>query len=254
MKVTLFDYTGKGSANPARSAAEVLAFTKSTRLTMSPDRLDVIKGWSDDELYAQLGYMARTLPSSWEFVHYSFLITGVTRAFTHQLVRTRTASYAQQALRVVDATGFTYDTGPTIEEKPNRHELYKGVMETIDVVYSELIGLGASVEDARGILPTNIHTNICMSANLRTVCDLVRKRTSPRVQGEYRGVLYGMVEAVLEVHPWAEIFFSRAHSNVARELNSKILELEETIGKTNVTDLIKLVDQLRAEAGEAEDA
>ena len=36
MKVTLIEYTGSGHPDPAKHAMAILAFTKSTRLTMSP--------------------------------------------------------------------------------------------------------------------------------------------------------------------------------------------------------------------------
>ena len=52
--------------------------------------------------------MANTIPSSWEFVDYTFLVTGVSRAYTHQQVRTRAASYAQQTMRVLNMGEFDY--------------------------------------------------------------------------------------------------------------------------------------------------
>ena len=105
MEVRLIDYTGMGSVNPSRLAAELLAFTKSTRLGFNDSTSADIALMSDEELMHQLDYMAKTIPSSWEFVHYSFLISGVSRAFTHQLVRTRTASFAEQTLRTVSLEG-----------------------------------------------------------------------------------------------------------------------------------------------------
>lgn len=43
--------------------------------------------------------MATKLQAPFEFVKFHFLIEGVTRAFTHQMVRQRTAVYAQESLR-----------------------------------------------------------------------------------------------------------------------------------------------------------
>ena len=106
MDVRLIDCTGFGTADPARYAAERLVFTKQTRLEMRPGLLAEIEAWPDERIEQELDYMANTIPSSWEFVTYTFLITDVTRAFTHQFVRTRTASYAQQTMRVLNVNGW----------------------------------------------------------------------------------------------------------------------------------------------------
>jgi thymidylate synthase ThyX len=55
-----------------------------------------------------------------------------------------------------------------------------------------------AIEDARGVLPTNIHTNIVAKFDLRTLADTMRKRASTRTQGEYRDVMDGMKDAVLK--------------------------------------------------------
>ena len=95
MKVTLVSTTP--------DAAELLLFTKSTRLTMAPSLLAEIHAWPQEKKLAELAYMANTIPSSWEFVDYVFLVEGVSRAYTHQQVRTRAASYAQQTMRVLSS-------------------------------------------------------------------------------------------------------------------------------------------------------
>jgi flavin-dependent thymidylate synthase len=245
MQVSLIDYTGMGSPNPARHAANVLVFTKSTRLTMSPGLFADIEGWGEDRIAAELRYMADTIPSSWEFVHYSFIITGVTRAFTHQFVRTRTASFAQQTMRVLDVSegkGWEYGTGPSILEDDDTKRIYDDAMNGIAWAYRSLQARDAATEDARGILPTNILTNIAVSMNLRTFVETVRKRTSPRVQGEYRDVLKAMREAVLAVHPWAEVFLNRGPDEAARELYAAI----GTLPKEQAMKMAKLLDKVYA--------
>ena len=46
------------------------------------------------------------LAAPWEFIDMQFFIEGVTRAFTHQMVRQRTAVYAQESLRFAVKEGF----------------------------------------------------------------------------------------------------------------------------------------------------
>lgn len=245
-KVSMIDYTGFGSADPARHAANVLVFAKATRLTMSPGLMTEIAKRPWDEIESELKYIANTIAASQEFVHYTFLIECATRAFTHQFVRTRTGSYAQQTMRVLNVEGWEYGTGKSITDNPLSQEVYDKTMAVIADAYEELISLGAEIEDARGVLPTNIQTNIVAGFNLRTFGDVARKRASTRTQGEYRTILDMMIDEVKKVHPWTELFFSRDFDNAAKELESAISSMDIDRGKK--IDLIKLIDLMRTKA------
>lgn len=245
MQVSLVDYTGCGSADPARHAANVLVFTKQTRLEMNPGLMSQIEAWSEDRIMAELEYMANTIPSSWEMVNYTFLINGVSRAFTHQFVRTRTGSYAQQTMRVLNVSGFDYITGPTIKKDGLLSGHYHNCMQEIAETYDRMIEDGAAIEDARGILPTNICTNIVAKFDLRTLADTARKRASSRTQGEYRDVMDAMLKEVLRVHPWASLFLNRTFDVAAKELEEFLSEVTSGSVKTR---MLKLLDQMRATA------
>ena len=200
MKVKLVNYT--------QDAKDLLIFTKNTRLLNVEDAYQEIKDWPEDKKQAELDYMLQTIKSSWEFVDYTFEIRDVTRAFTHQFVRTRTGSYAQQSQRTVDMEGFGYYTPPKIEDNDCAKLLYDEVMELINMKYQQLREIGIAAEDARGILPTNIHTNIVAKFSLRTLHETAKSRLSPRAQGEYQEVFKRMVDCIVEVHPWAEPFLT----------------------------------------------
>lgn len=246
MKVTLLEFTGKGSDNETWRAVDLLLFTKNTRLTMSPGLMEEIAAWPQDKKLQELEYIANTIPSSWEMVDYVFLIENVTRAFTHQLVRTRTQSYAQQTLRVLDVSegrGWNYLAGPSIRASEELTAIYEQEMEDIARTYKSLIAKGAKIEDARGVLPTNILTNIVVHTNLRTLAETVQKRSSPRTQGEYRDVLEGMKTEVKAVHPWIGVFFNRTASAAIEDLQAMInAAIEDRDERTKAT---KLLDQLR---------
>lgn len=248
MNVTLIDFTGSGHPDPADYAAALLIFAKSTRLTMAPGLLAEIQQWPAEKKEAELVYISNTIPSSWEFVEYTWMIEGVTRAFTHQFVRSRQFSFAQQTMRVLDVSegqGWDYLAGPTIAADPARMQLYIAQMHSIGEIYKDLIASGAAVEDARGVLPTNILTNIVAKCNMRAFVELVRKRTSPRVQGEYRAVLEQMINSVRVVHPWIDLFVNRTFERAAKELDAEIAALPD---RTQATRMMKLVDQMRAQS------
>lgn len=251
MKVDLIEFTGKGygeagSQNEEWRAADIMIFTKHTRVEMSPDKLSEIEGWPVDKKMAELTYMANTIPSSWEFCDYTFMIRNVTRALTHQLVRARTISFAQQTMQILDMSqgaGWTYEEGDGIATDVGHHEVYKTTMETIAEGYKLMVGEGAKIDEARGILPTHIHTNIVMKCNLRSLVELIHKRESPRNLGEISRLMTALKASVLEVHPWASLFFDRTFDRAAKDLDKEIVGLDLPIDRKR--DLCKLVDQMR---------
>ncbi len=253
MNIQLIDYTGHGHPSPSDRAANLLIFAKSTRLKMSVDLMQQIEGWDAERRRAELAYIANTIPSSWEYVSYTFMISGVSRAMAEQFKRNRQGSYAQQTMRMLDVSGFEYHTGPTIDNDPDNAELYDATMQMITEAYSALIAGGAKIEDARGILPLNIHTNLVAKFNLRTLSEMLRKRSSSRVQGEFRDVVAAMRACILEVHPWAEYFIDSQKDKLMAELNIYLDELralsldhtERDATKERIaTNIAKIFDRL----------
>lgn len=205
MKVSLINYT--------QDALNLLLRTKGTRLKHEDDPAF----WDDAKKAEHLAYMRDTIKSSWEFVDYVFKIEGVTRAFTHQLVRTRTGSYAQEAMRVIDASGFEslmpesvrdWNEGKEDYRTPTAAQVWAHCMAEIDTDYRELVGLGVPRQDARGVLPTNVLTSIVAKFNLRTLANMAELRLCTRTQGEYQDVFREMRRLVIEVHPWSEEFIN----------------------------------------------
>lgn len=236
MAVQIIDYTGFGMG--PEYAARLLAFTKATRLNMTPGLLDEMmnaKPWAIVE--EELSYMAFTLPSSWEFVSVTFLVSEVSRACAQQITRTRTASYAMQAQRIVDVRDAGYHV-PDLDDEAS-FNFHESMQEAISN-YSALRDSGMKPEDAREVLPIGIHCNLVVKHNLRSLVDLVAKRRSLRVQSEYRGVVEEMRSTTVAVWPWAEQFF--------RDKHEMALESLEAIAKSNPSlriPIAKAVDLIR---------
>jgi flavin-dependent thymidylate synthase len=247
MKVTLFDFTGAGNLDPASYAAAILIYTKSTRLEMSPGLLQEFKEMSYKNKIDELKVMATTNPGSWEFISFSFLIEDVTRGFTHQLVRTRLASYAQQSLRVVDiSTDFKYLTGPSILADKTVVGAYKNTMDNTAQCYKFLIDAGVKTEDARGVLPINILTNINMKIDMRNFINLARKRQSLRVQDEFRRVIDLMLIEVEQVYPWFHIFYKSDEMKAHKEL-SLMIEENSKLTPEEKKEIYKKLDIIKGE-------
>lgn len=210
MQVKLINYTS--------NALETLLYTKNTRL-QAVASIEEVVAWSEEKKLKELDYMLKTIQSSWEFVDYTFEITGVSRAFTHQLVRTRDGSYAQQSQRTVDMSDSFEFVMPTFENLRNDYqpeffdhakEIYKEKFnEFINYTketYKELVENGLPPQDARSILPTNTATAIIAKFDLRTLSHMAKTRLCTRTQGEYQEIFKTMKAEVVKVHPWAEKF------------------------------------------------
>ncbi len=192
MKVHLIDYT--------ENAKELLIFTKQTRRMQSGSAFDDIMKQSDEWKDNELDYVFKTISSPWEFVRYVFLIEGVTRAFTHQLVRHRVGtSFAQQAQRIAKMENFQYLATGECEKNEDYHDAMLHIQEGYDKMISE----GVPTQDARGVLPTNILTNICFGVNLRSIAGIMEVRLCVRAQGEFQKVAFAIREEILKVHPFA---------------------------------------------------
>src|SRR4051812_15472393 len=121
LRVNLVSFTGDGHpTGPSHYAAALLAFSKNTRLQMTPDGFSTWLNKPYDELMTELDYMVSTIPSSHEFVDLTFSIENVTRACAQQITRTRTASYAMQSQRVTDVSSMGFRV------PPNADDAYKG--------------------------------------------------------------------------------------------------------------------------------
>ncbi|QDH49664.1 thymidylate synthase [Pantoea phage Kyle] len=204
------------------NALELLLGTKSARMRGADP-----KTMTEQEKADHFKYMLDTIKSPFEFVDYVFDISGVSKNFTHQLVRTRTGAYQQETSRALEISAFdavrpkafehlnpdqTVDVFSSNDEerinnlraKQNRAELWDDGMATIDALYAELIAAGAELQDARGIMPSNMSTRIQAKFNLRTLSETAKTRLCTRTQGEYQEVFREMRRLILEVHWWAE--------------------------------------------------
>jgi flavin-dependent thymidylate synthase len=240
MQVELIHYTGKTDPDELY-AAKLLIYTKNTRLEQSADAFRQALSLPAAEVHKQLKYIANTIRSSWEFVDFIFQITGVTRAFTHQLVRTRTASYAQQAQRVVDISNVEVDVPATVKGNARREDYWHDAVIAMKYAYAHLKADGVPNQDCRGIMPTAALTNICVKMNLRTLADIVAKRQNLRAQGEYAEVAHRMAACATSAMPWLQDFLYP--SDKATPLLDKLLK--EALGDRSPIDVPEINGALK---------
>ncbi len=105
------------------------------------------------------------------------------------------------------------------------------------------------MEDARGLLPTNINTNIVARYDLRTMAGIAQSRTGGRTQGDYMDIANQMVDEILKVMPWAEKFLFKSDRDLFKNLETLIERIrqdsDDRFGNKLVMDSLKDIDKLR---------
>ena len=97
----------------------------------------------------------------------------VDRGVSHELVRHRMASYAQESTRYCNYSKDKFGNeltfiSPCFWNKGSReYEEWYAAMNSAEDIYFELIDWGVTPEQARTVLPNSLKTEICMTANLR---------------------------------------------------------------------------------------
>ena len=97
----------------------------------------------------------------------------VDRGVSHELVRHRMASYAQESTRYCNYSKDKFGNeltfiSPCFWSKSSReYEEWYAAMNSAEDIYFELIDWGVTPEQARTVLPNSIKTEVVMTANLR---------------------------------------------------------------------------------------
>jgi flavin-dependent thymidylate synthase len=138
------------------------------------------------------------LKAAWEFIDLHFFVEGVTRSFTHQMVRQRTAVYAQESLRFAVKRGIAQEAAipPAIASDADALVKFLEGLEQAEQAYETLIGMGVPAEDARGLLPHCVTTRLNYKTNFRNLVTEMGKRLCTQAQFEWRSVAIGIVKAI----------------------------------------------------------
>lgn len=140
-----------------------------------------------------------------EHVSFTFAIGGLSRACAQQLTRHRVASYSMQSMRYCD-TGSNGIVTPKDFPSKSAKLLYESAAKKAAETYNELIKLGVSKEDARGILPINWKSNLVMTMNCRELMHFFSERLCVQAQDEIRTLAKKMYNICVERLP--EVFES----------------------------------------------
>lgn len=152
-----------------------------------------------------------------EHAVWNFIITGVSRSFTHELVRHRAGfGYSQLSQRYVDESVADFIEPDCIADDVELHEIWRSAVEHTQEAYIKLVeGLlqkYSSIEDktsrrkmarqaARSVLPNATETKIFVTANARSLRHFIELRCSEHAETEIREVAALMLEILQKEAP-----------------------------------------------------
>ena len=97
----------------------------------------------------------------------------VDRGVSHEIVRHRMASFAQESTRYCNYSQDKFDGEITVikplylDEGTDGYNYWKDACLVAENSYFKLLDFGCTPQEARAVLPTSLKTEICMTANLR---------------------------------------------------------------------------------------
>jgi thymidylate synthase (FAD) len=136
----------------------------------------------------------------------TFLLDGVSRALTHQLVRHRLLSFSQESQRYVslDKGGWYPIVPSAIASKTQARQIADETWRAIERGYEQLRELGIRKEDARYLLPNATSTTIMVSGSIAVWRDVFRQRCAPDAQWEIRDVANAMKSMLIDLGVYRE--------------------------------------------------
>lgn len=147
-------------------------------------------------------YLERTLfeQGHWSIAEHStatFYVTGVSRAFTHELVRHRHLSFSQLSQRFVDESWAKHVVPPAIRGDEYLEKVLDEVMVNTRIAYNMVatnlqnqgVPRKQAREAARAVLPNMTETKIVVSGNLRAWHEATQRRMQPDADAEMRQVM-----------------------------------------------------------------
>lgn len=115
------------------------------------------------------------------------------RGLTHELVRHRLASFAQESTRYCNYGKGKFGSELTVIQQPGldkvAQETWEEAMKNAETSYMELLDLQVKPEIARSVLPIGLKTEIVITANLREWMHIFELRCSRKAHPIIRGVM-----------------------------------------------------------------
>jgi thymidylate synthase (FAD) len=136
--------------------------------------------------------------------HYNVSVRFIcNRGFTHEIVRHRIASFSQESTRYVNYVNKTmkFIKPNWFEDDTPQMQIWESAMFFAEENYVALIEEGATPQQARGVLPIDIKTEIVVTTNLREWKHILKLRTSKQAHPSMHELMRPLLKEFQEKVP-----------------------------------------------------
>lgn len=129
------------------------------------------------------------------------------RGISHELVRHRVASYAQESTRYCNYSNNKFGNELTfikpfyLDDWGLEYARWLGALKKDETVYFKLVDEGLSPQEARGILPNCLKTEIYMTANLREWRHFFNLRCDVKAHPQMRELTLPLLQNMHKIIP-----------------------------------------------------
>jgi thymidylate synthase (FAD) len=129
------------------------------------------------------------------------------RGVSHEIVRHRIASYTQESTRYCNYSKDKFGNEITVikpvfwEENSNEYWLWKEACEYAEEYYFRLLAIGATPQQARGVLPNSLKTEIIVTMNLREWKHFFKLRTDKSAHPQIREIAVPLLQEFKNLIP-----------------------------------------------------
>lgn len=141
------------------------------------------------------------------FKHHNFFtfhISHISRACSHQLVRHRRGSFSQASQRYIDLekSKWGYVVPQSIGNNEEAEQVFWEIMQTIEDNYTKLRNLGIKKEDARSLLPNALQTELMVTMSQEDWRHFIWMRALDKAaQLEIRSIGISILEILFNIYP-----------------------------------------------------
>lgn len=138
------------------------------------------------------------------------------RGVTHELVRHRLCSFAQESTRYVRYDGGMEFIRPVWWEETSigQRELWKYAMSQCETNYQNLLNNGWRPEQAREVLPNSLKTEIVVKANIREFRYILDLRCNKKVHPQFRALVLPLLK---DLHDRVPVLFDDLYDKYIKE-------------------------------------
>lgn len=143
--------------------------------------------------------------------HYETVHFVCDRGVSHEIVRHRPASYCQESTRYCNYSKNKFGNEITVikpcfwAEDSEQYMVWKDSMQATETAYFKLLDLNATPQEARSVLPTELKTEIVMTANMGEWRHFLNLRTSDAAHPQIREVAQPLLRTLKLNYP---LFFN----------------------------------------------